>query len=457
MRILPRGLTGRTILVLLAAVSLVHAGSMLIYERALIRIVEPRSESDARQRLQAASDVLADRPIAERAAVAALLSSDNFHLSWTQDAQAAVGKLIDPRAGRLEPEGVVRLVDGSSLRYRLRVDDAAWHESHASLLSTSVMVGGVIIVAALLVRGIVAPLRRLASAADAIGHSADHAPIAERGPHEVRLVSRAFNAMQRRIARLILDRTQALAAVSHDLRTPITRLRLRAGFVADPEIQAAIDRDLDEMEAMVEATLAYVSGEQEAETPRPIDLPALLETLVDAETDLGHQASYDGPAHLTVLVRPLSLKRAFANLITNAVTYGGVARVRLRLEGRSPIITIDDDGPGIPEDDVKRVFDPFVRLEQSRNRGTGGVGLGLTIARRAVMAEGGALTLANRVGGGLSARVELPASVVAGRLTDRREIDAHAPPTRPVDDGADGRTVPGLGVPGPGHAHADRA
>jgi signal transduction histidine kinase len=450
MGILPRGLTGRTILVLLAAVSLVHAGSILIYERALTRMVAPQLEADARQRLEAARDVLADQPISARPATAALLSSDNFHITWLPREAGPAGAVVDPRTGRLEPEGVIRLNDGTLIRYQWHADNHQDHESHANLLSTTVMVGGIIALAVLLVRGIVAPLRRLASAADNVGHSAEYAPIAEQGPYEVRQVAEAFNAMQQRITRLIEDRTQALAAVSHDLRTPITRLRLRAGFIADREIQQAVDRDLDEMEAMVEATLAYVSGEQETEAPRSTDLPALLETLVDAETDLGHIATYDGLPHLTVFVRPVSLKRAFANLIANAVTYGGVARVTLRVDSQTPIVTIDDDGPGIPEADIGRVFDPFVRLEQSRNRGTGGVGLGLTIARRAVLAEGGTLTLVNRDSGGLSVRIELPPRVLTDRMSERREADAVVHATFAVDRGAGG-----WGVPGTGRAGAD--
>jgi signal transduction histidine kinase len=412
--LLPRGLTGRTILVLLAAVSLVHAGSMLIYERALVHVVEPQHQADARQRLEAARKVLAWQAPGTRAEAAALLSSPGFHIAWTQEmpTDAAEGK---PRG----EVGVIRLDDGTAMQYRLTPDPHAGHAAHATLLSTTVMVGGVILVAALLVRGIVAPLRRLARAADAIGYTLEPPPIAEDGPNEVRQVARAFNAMQRRIARLILDRTQALAAVSHDLRTPITRLRLRAGFIQDAEIQTSIDRDLDEMEAMVGTTLAYISGEADTETPRPTDLPALLETLVDAETDLGHVASYVGPAHLTVMVRPVSVKRAFANLIANAIAYGGAARVTLHQARDGPVVTIDDDGPGIPEADLRRVFDPFVRLESSRNRGTGGVGLGLTIARRAVEAEGGTVTLVNRKGGGVSARVALPARVLTGRGPDR--------------------------------------
>ncbi len=157
MTIFPRGLTGRTILVLLAAVSLVHAGSMLIYERALTRIAEPQSESDARQRLEAARNVLAEQPRAARPATAALLSSDNFHVTWVPSETGLIETIVDPRVDRLEPEGVVRINDGTLIRYRLHADTHQGHESHASLLSTTVMVGGVIVIAVLLVRGIVAP------------------------------------------------------------------------------------------------------------------------------------------------------------------------------------------------------------------------------------------------------------------------------------------------------------
>lgn len=417
MSIFPRGLTGRTVLVLLVAVTLVHVGSMLIYEQGPDHVMEPWHQADIRGRLEAARNVLAGESPAKRPAMAAMLSSENFQIAWGAggiDRELPSPPIADLRSGPLGSTGTVLLDDLTVLHYRLPMNSYGGHATNATLSSTTVMVLGVIAVAALLIRGIVAPLRQLAQAADSIGHTIDIAPIAERGPHEVRLVARAFNAMQERIGRLVGDRTQALAAVSHDLRTPITRLRLRAGFIVDLETRTSIDRDLDDMETMVDSTLAYLSGEQEIESSRLIDLPALLQTLIDAEIDDGHIASYEGPAHLTVVSRPFSLKRAFANLITNAIVYGSCARVRLSLGGVNFVVTIDDDGPGIPENDVKRVFDPFVRLENSRNRNTGGTGLGLTIARRAIISAGGTLKLENRLGGGLTTRVELPISMPAG-------------------------------------------
>ena len=213
---------------------------------------------------------------------------------------------------------------------------------------------------------------------------------------------------QGRIDRLIADRTQALAAVSHDLRTPIARLRLRAGFVEDGEAARAIDADLDEMEAMITATLAYLRGEAEQEQLRVTNLAAILETLCDDATDAGRNVSYDGPSQVRLACRPIAIKRALANLINNAVKYGGAARVTLRDHASSVEVAVEDDGPGIPESELEAVFTPFRRLESSRNRETGGTGLGLTIARNILRAHGGDVVLRNRPEGGLSAVASLP-------------------------------------------------
>ncbi|MBL8702588.1 MAG: HAMP domain-containing protein [Alphaproteobacteria bacterium] len=266
---------------------------------------------------------------------------------------------------------------------------------------------GVTLVAVVIVRVLTEPLRRLAAAADTIGQTTAPRLVAEDGPTEVQHVASAFNRMQRRIHHLVEDRTQALAAVSHDLRTPITRLRLRAGFLADREMQAKIDADLDEMESMISATLTYLSGDSSAEERRTINVAATLETLVGEAVDAGHVATYAGPPHVPIDVRPVALKRALTNLISNAIKHGGSAAVELRISDDTAIISISDEGPGIPAELIERAFEPFVRLDQSRNRETGGAGLGLTIARQAIAAEGGDLTLHNRPTGGLIATVSL--------------------------------------------------
>ena len=412
MSIFPSRLAGRSIAVLLVAVMAIHFGSMLIYERGPDHLLEPWHQADIKGRVEAARNVLTRQPPADRPAMAALLSSENFQFTWragTADGGGRPAPIVDLRAEPIGAEGVVLLDDLSALSYRLTLNIYNGHPSHATLLSMTVMVLGVTFVAAVLLRGVAGPLRRLARAVESMEYEVETPPIAEQGPDEVRQVTRAFNSIRLRIGQLLNDRSLALAAVSHDLRTPITRMRLRAGFLTDVEMQTSIDRDLSEMEAMIEATLAYLSGEQVIERPRPIDLPALLTTLIDAETDMGHAASYEGPAQLTVTARPLALKRAFANLIANAVVYGGRARIRLHLTDRRIFVSVEDDGPGISNEDITRVFDPFVRLENSRNRHSGGVGLGLTIARQALTAMGGTLVLENRSGGGLAARVELPA------------------------------------------------
>lgn len=287
-----------------------------------------------------------------------------------------------------------------------------------TIASTSFMAVGIIAVSALLVRWLTGPLRRLVQAADRIGRGT-RVEVPQDGPEEVRRLARALDAMQARIERLVDDRTQALAAVSHDLRTPITRLRLRTGFLDDPETQARMDEDLHEMESMIDATLAYLQGDADAGAVQLTDVGAMLSTLCDATADAGKAVAFDGPLHLDAMCRPVALRRALANLIGNAVAYGGTAAVRLTREESLLRIVIEDDGPGIPEAELERVFEPFYRLDASRNRSTGGVGLGLTIARQAIVEQGGTLTLSNRAGGGLQALMTLPGTPLAAGLPER--------------------------------------
>jgi signal transduction histidine kinase len=200
---------------------------------------------------------------------------------------------------------------------------------------------------------------------------------------------------------------QALAAVSHGLRTPITRLRFRAEGIPDATARAAVAADLADMERMIDQTLAYLRGDPADQPARPLDLAALLVTLVDDACDAGGAATLSGVGPVVVVGRRLALKRAFANLIDNAVKYGGRAEVSVA-EGDEAKVAIADAGPGIAPDDLERCFEPFVRLEPSRNRDTGGFGFGLAIARRVIEGHGGTVRLANAAGGGLIATVRLP-------------------------------------------------
>jgi hypothetical protein len=264
------------------------------------------------------------------------------------------------------------------------------------------------------VRRLTAPVRTLAQAAEALGRDVNAPPLPEDGPTEVATAAAAFNLMAARIRRFVQDRTEMLTAIGHDLRTPITRLKLRTEFIEDDEQRRKMLADLEELESMVSATLAFGRDAKTTEPVSSLDLVEMLRTVLDEAGDAKPNAvdrlAYEGPSHLTVRARPLSLKRAFANLVSNAVNYGGSALVRLRppLQGVLTI-EVEDDGPGIPAAELERVFEPFHRGEPSRSRETGGVGLGLPIARNIMRAHGGDVTLGNRPNGGAKATATLPA------------------------------------------------
>lgn len=265
------------------------------------------------------------------------------------------------------------------------------------------------------VRRLTRPLRTLAAAAEALGRDVNAPPLPEDGPSEIAAAARAFNTMAERIRRFVEDRTLLLTAIGHDLRTPITRMRLRAEFMEDDEQRAKMLRDLDEMEAMVSATIAFGRIASPNEPVSPVDLAELLRTVLDeagdASPDIAERLTYDGPDHWTVRVRPQAFKRALANIIGNAVQYGHCAQVRLLPPGGGRgflRIEVNDEGPGIPPEAMPRLMQPFQRLETSRNRETGGVGLGLAIARDILRAHGGDIMLGNRPEGGARVTITLP-------------------------------------------------
>ncbi len=257
------------------------------------------------------------------------------------------------------------------------------------------------------------PLKELAQAAAALGRGESAAKLEEKGPREVLDTIRAFNDMQERLSRFVLDRTKMLAALGHDLRTPITTLRLRAEFIDDDEIRQKIQQTLDEMFEMAEATLSFAREEAAQEKTRLVDVGALISTVCEDLADTGFPVECDDAGSFTIRCRPSGLKRAFRNIVENAVAYGRRARVFVEHKQRGDVaIMIDDDGPGIPAGDMERVFSPFVRLENSRNMDTGGVGLGLAIARSIVRNHGGDIALKNRAEGGLRVTITLPGVTV---------------------------------------------
>ena len=288
-----------------------------------------------------------------------------------------------------------------------------WH-SFRFVAALAVMTLTAALLAIWAARRLIAPVRLLAEAAERLGRDVNAPPLPEDGPLEVRAASIAFNRMAVRIRRFVTDRTFLLTAIGHDLRTPITRLKLRAEWMEDEEQRRKMLADLDEMEAMVAATLAFGRDVAGSEPATRLDLPALLRTVLDEAADARPGAQtrlgYTGPDTLAVSARPVALKRAVANLVGNALNYGGSARAVLH-PARDGVVAVDieDDGPGIPPPDLDRVFEPFQRLEASRNRETGGTGLGLSITRNILRAHGGDVTLANRQGGGLRATMTLPA------------------------------------------------
>jgi signal transduction histidine kinase len=302
----------------------------------------------------------------------------------------------------------VLLTDGRWLNVETRLPRASPAAALPSLIGTGVMAVAISVIVVLMIRRMTRPMADLAAAAERLGRGEAVPPVPERGPEDVRQTTRAFNRMHGRLQRFVQDRTRMLAAISHDLRTPLTSLRLRAEFVDDEETRTKILETLDEMERMTEATLAFAREEARREDTRTVDLAALVDSLCEDLRDLAMDVTYSGPPSLLYPCRSVSLKRAVRNLIENAVTYGKRARVTLARADQEVRIAIDDDGPGIPEADFERVFAPFVRLEESRSQETGGIGLGMAIARSIVRGHGGDITLANRPEGGLRVTIHLP-------------------------------------------------
>lgn len=214
--------------------------------------------------------------------------------------------------------------------------------------------------------------------------------------------------MQGRIHRLATERSQALAAVSHDLRTPIARLRLRLHGLPERGETRAMAADLDDMQAMVDSTLAYLRGDADSAPRQMTNVASILMSIADASSDAGRDVSYTGPGRASATVHPVALRRALDNVVDNAVRYGPRARLSLAVEPKELLLTVEDDGPGIAPDEVAHAFEPFTRLESSWNRNTGGTGIGLTIARRIVEGEGGDIAMANLPEGGLQVRIALP-------------------------------------------------
>ncbi len=424
------GLLGRLIAILLLTVVLEFAVGTLIYERASHLSLQEDDAKRLAEHLVIARKLMKEAPRADRRALAMQLTTERYEIHWTASLPAPplapdldrMRRQIlswEPSLARSnlrlrlaspgrhsEINGGLQLPDGSWLYFGMHHAVGKWEFTLGRMGLALIPVLALLFAGGLLIRRTLAPLRDLAQATERIGLQ-DRVEVQEAGTEDVRHLIRAFNVMQGRIHRLIAERTETLAAVGHDLRTPLARLQLRLEELAEPGPRAAIAADVAEMTAMIDSLLAFLGGERDPETRVHTDLAVMLATIVDNFQDQGRDVDYDGPDHLDMAIRPSAMRRAVGNLVENALHYGDRARVSLIRDDGQAIIRVEDDGPGIPDQRLADVLKPFTRLDQARRRNTRGLGLGLAIVDRAVEQEGGVLLLANRPEGGLRVEIRL--------------------------------------------------
>ena len=310
----------------------------------------------------------------------------------------------------------VRLADGAVATFRHVVPQTPPDRPLRLLALVAITGLTVALLAGWAVRRLTRPLATLADAATGLARNLDRPPLPENGPVEVSRAARAFNAMQRELKAYLETRAQALAAVSHDLRLPLTRARLRLERVTDARVKASLESDFDEMERMIGATLEFLRAGASGENAVRLNLDALIEGVAEDMEALGARVRIHGRAAAPLTARAQALRRCLANVMDNARRHGGGEIDVSVLDGPDRVrIRVEDRGPGIPAAERERVFEPYVRLEPSRARQTGGTGLGLAIARAVARAHDGDIVLSDRPGGGLSAEISLPRGRAAAR------------------------------------------
>ena len=461
LRLLPRSLYGRLVLVLLGGLLAAQAATLFINRAERDRLLYRAGGMRQAQRIADVVKLLDALPGAERDKVTALFQQaplrvaldvpplpadedgdDDLRQTMFRHALerslGAAAKISINRTGEadLPPSGPQRMdgphrhgppgmphAPGPSFRVQVPLHDGvlATFDTALAPQDTSlplrlaatllVLLASVVLLSLLAVRWLVGPLSALAQAAEQLGHNIDRPPMPERGPTEVRRAAVAFNTMQRRLSRFINERTRLLTAMSHDLKTPITRLRLRAEMLEDETLKRKFGQDLDEMEAMVTQTLEFMRDAAAAEARQPVNLMALLESMQTDYRDIGHSVDIAGLALQPCPARPLALRRCIGNLVDNALRYGSRASIVVEDGPAEVLLHVRDAGPGIAESELAQVFEPFYRGEASRSRETGGTGLGLGIARNIARAHGGDIRLRNLPGGGLEATLSLPRAV----------------------------------------------
>ncbi|QRM35190.1 ATP-binding protein [Microvirga sp. VF16] len=465
MRLIPRSLFGQTLFVLLAGLIASHLVGSWIYSADRGQIVRAVGGLVIAQRITNLTRLVRDAPSEWRARIVMASSEETFNLALSaeppraaltdEDAPAAealkqllierlsLDGAAEPLVSASQPRGMMfgmaqRMMDRNpmmhglgglgpfagfrELQVAIPLQDGQWltfatvlPESGAAfslrfLVSMGIMAVITILVAIWVVRRVTAPLTALSKAARRLGEDLNAPPMPEVGTVETRQAARAFNAMQSRVRGMIDDRTKMLAAISHDFRTPLTLLRLRAENVEDPVEREKMLSTIADLDSMVAATLEFASGSARQAPRRPTDLTALVTSITDDLADGGLPVSMDAAQPVIYACDPATLKRALTNLIDNAVKYGGSATVAIHETPRGIEITIDDTGPGIPEEELTHVFEPLYRIESSRSRETGGIGLGLAIALSIIRAHAGRVILSNRPEGGLRALVAFPRS-----------------------------------------------
>lgn len=458
-RLFPRSLFGQTLLVLLAGLIVSHVAGSWIYTADREQAVRAVGGFATAQRIANLTRFVQDTPRETRQRVIAALSDQNFRVSLSAQpvavqtvdedvpaARAIKDFLIDqlslepartPRVSASAAEGPpfgpwhgmghgpmmrgfgvfagfrdlqvsIPLADGPWLTFATALPAGGPALSAQFVLSMGIMAIIILGVSVWAVRRVTAPLASLATAAERLGHDVNAPPLPETGTTETRQAARAFNDMQTRLRSLIENRTRLLAAISHDLRTPLTLLRLRAETVENTQERDKMLSTISEMDSLIGATLQFARDDNASEPRRQTDLTSLLQSVVDDMADAGMSVRMQNTEPVVYECQPAALKRAVRNLLDNAVKYGNSGTVDIRRASRAIEISVDDTGPGIPQSELQRVLEPFYRLEESRSRETGGVGLGLAIAQSIVQAQDGTLTLSNRPTGGLRATIALP-------------------------------------------------
>ncbi|MCY1417171.1 Adaptive-response sensory-kinase SasA [compost metagenome] len=436
LRLRPRYTIARWItLTILVAMLTSLVFNTLIIQLAGVWAYPPLADTGLLERTASLTRIIEAAPASQRQRLAAVASDNTLHISWhanrqgldLPDSAQASARGASPVAQerfamrRLEayqPEDwpqknghytlMVQLADQSWLMFSVPSRSWGLEKGPRYLIVILVVLLSTGLVALIATRRLAKPLQQFADGARHFGLDFRAPPIEPVGPHEIRQAILAFNAMQAQLRHFIEDRTQMLAAISHDLRAPLTRMRLRGEFIEDPEQQERLFRDISEMQAMINSALEFFRDEARMEQATSFDLAQLLQTLIDDYRDQSIEISFAGPPRLAYYGRPLGLKRVVTNLLDNAIKYATGPAIELLEDDDEVLIRVLDRGPGIPTVSLEQVFVPFFRLEGSRNKSTGGVGLGLSAARAIVLEHGGRLTLRNRSTGGLEARVVLP-------------------------------------------------